>query len=315
MAESLDDLLRSAFTDEALRRMTRRGGVASSAAKGDLALNTELRKQAKAILSNIFDKAMVYVEYRKSKKIDENILRETLEHLSVKSSHYSAPPFTQCETLRSREARKKASAKSGAKKRKSVRGNLAKREITHENRQDDCVYMERAPFVRLCRHMVTQRRANTRMTSEAFSWLQFIIESLLISLLRDAGTLATEITKGHTLNAKSKRIAVNARDIQTVAAILSDCWPVLSTLGHPKEDAPAAPAKASAGRGSGRGRGGRGGRGRGSEGRGRGGSDGGRGRGGSGGGRGGRAAGSSRGGREGKEGGTKKARGSTRKRK
>ena len=93
MAESLDELLRSAFTDEALRRMTRRGGVASSAAKGDLALNTELRKQAKAILTNIFDKAMVYVEYRKSKTIDEGILRETLEHLSVKASHYSAPPL------------------------------------------------------------------------------------------------------------------------------------------------------------------------------------------------------------------------------
>ncbi len=78
MAESLDELLRSAFTDEALRRMTRRGGVASSAAKGDLALNPEIRKQAKVIMTNIFDKAMVYVEYRKSKKIDENILRETL---------------------------------------------------------------------------------------------------------------------------------------------------------------------------------------------------------------------------------------------
>jgi len=162
-------------------------------------------------MTNIFEKALVYVEYRKSKTIDENILRETLEHLSVKASHYSAPPFPQCETLRSREKRKKAQAKTPAIKKRAERGNLAAREITHEKRQGDCVYMERAPFLRLCRHMITKRRADVRLTSETFSWLQFIVESLLISLLRDAGILAKEITKGHTLNAKSKRIAVNAR--------------------------------------------------------------------------------------------------------
>ena len=140
--------MRSAFTDEALRRMTRRGGVASSAAKGDLALNTELRKQAKAMMINIFDKALVYVEHHKTKTIDENILRETLEHLSVKASHYSAPPFPPCETLRSREKRKKAQAKSRspAIKKRANRGNVAKREITHEQRPGDCVYMERAPY-------------------------------------------------------------------------------------------------------------------------------------------------------------------------
>ena len=112
MVESLDGLLRSAFTDEALRRMTRRAGVASSSLKRYLALNPELRKQAKAIMTNIFEKAIVYADCRKSKTIDENILWETLEHLSVKASHYSAPLFPQCETLRSREERKKAQAKS-----------------------------------------------------------------------------------------------------------------------------------------------------------------------------------------------------------
>ena len=52
-----NELLRDAFTDEALRRIARKAGVESATQKGALAVNDELRSLALLMLSNLCDKA------------------------------------------------------------------------------------------------------------------------------------------------------------------------------------------------------------------------------------------------------------------
>ena len=78
------ELLRDAFTDEALRRMARKAGVESATQKGALAINDELRSLAHLMLSNLCDKAIVLADYRDSRTINATILRAALEFLDVK---------------------------------------------------------------------------------------------------------------------------------------------------------------------------------------------------------------------------------------
>ena len=115
------------------------------------------------------------------------------------------------------------------------------------------------------------------MSPESASWIQFIIETLLIDLLHKTGYVVQQVSKGHTEDkpsrpASPKRKAINARDIQACAHIYKRIWPILA--GRQKALKPAEKGRrggVSRVRGaSGRERG-RSGRGRGSGGRGRGG--------------------------------------------
>ncbi len=76
--EDRDTLLDAAFSDEGLRRMARRAGVASAAKSGDLAVNGTVRSIGDLMLRNICEKASVYADYRKSGTVTEEILQETL---------------------------------------------------------------------------------------------------------------------------------------------------------------------------------------------------------------------------------------------
>ena len=67
------ELLRDAFTDEALRRMARKAGVESATQKGALAVNDELRSLALLMLSNLCDKIEIIADYRDSRTIDTTI--------------------------------------------------------------------------------------------------------------------------------------------------------------------------------------------------------------------------------------------------
>ena len=51
------ELLRDAFTDEALRRIARKAGVESATQNGTVAVNDELRSLALLMLGNLCDKA------------------------------------------------------------------------------------------------------------------------------------------------------------------------------------------------------------------------------------------------------------------
>ena len=70
------------------------------------------------------------------------------------------------------------------------------------------------------------------MSPESASWIQFIIETLLIDLLHKTGYVVQQVSKGHTEDkpsrpASPKRKAINARDIQASVQIFKHCWPIL----------------------------------------------------------------------------------------
>ena len=107
----MDDLLRSAFTNEGLRRMTRKAGVSSTREK-DLVVNDELRVVAEIILRNICDKLAILAEYHDRTTVSEAILREALRSLEVRMDSYAVPReqgFRSCESLRSVNSRKRSS--------------------------------------------------------------------------------------------------------------------------------------------------------------------------------------------------------------
>ena len=162
----MDDLLRDAFTNEGLRRMARKAGVSSTREK-DLILNDEVRVVAEIMLRNICEKIRIFADYHGRTIVNEAMLREALQNLDVPMNSYSAPGedgFRACESLRSVNARRRsrdaaspeaaARAKARAKARASafgartVRGSVARDEITHEQTNNfDCAYFEKSPFM------------------------------------------------------------------------------------------------------------------------------------------------------------------------
>ena len=87
----MDNLLRSAFTNEGLRRMTRKAGVSSTREK-DLVVNDELRVVAEIILRNICDKLAILAEYHDRTTVSEAILREALRSLEVRMDSSMSKP-------------------------------------------------------------------------------------------------------------------------------------------------------------------------------------------------------------------------------
>ena len=228
---SRDALLRAAFTDEALRRMARKASVESAAQKGALQVNDELRSIAEVMLGNVCAKAQIIAGYRDSQSITTSVLRAALEILDVKIDVCHEPSddgtFQACKSLRK---------KTGGKGAKKGRGTLAAKEIKHEARNEDCVYTQRAPFIRLLKNIIAN--SAIRVSPEAVSWIQFIIEALLIDLLHKTGFVVEEITKGHTEDtarkpAKAKRNMINARDLKACVEIYKNCWLILAGRRRP----------------------------------------------------------------------------------
>ena len=262
----MDDLLRSAFTNEGLRRMTRKAGVSSTREK-DLVVNDVLRVVAEIILRNICDKLAILAEYHDRTTVSEAILREALRSLEVRMDSYAVPReqgFRSCESLRSVDSRKRSNrdanspaAQARAQARatsfgaRSARGSVARDEIKHEQANSfDCVYLEKLPFARLLRAVVQDgAHPVLKFQPRVVSWIQFVVESLLITILRHTGQLVREISKGHAKpGTKPKREAINARDLAAQVDILKESWPILR--GRRREKA----ASAERGRGRGRGR-------------------------------------------------------------
>ena len=269
----MDDLLRSAFTNEGLRRMARRAGVSSTREK-DLILNDEVRVVAEIMVRNICDKLAIFADYHKRTNVGDAILREALRSLEVRMDSYAVPReqgFRSCESLRSVNSRKRSSrdanspaaqarerARATAFGARSVRGSVARDEIKHEQANGfDCVYLEKLPFARLLRAVMQDgSHPALKFQPRVVSWIQFVVESLLITILRHTGQLVREISKGHAkAGTKPRREAINARDLAAQVDILKESSPILR--GRRREKAAGAERCRGRGRGreSGRGRG------------------------------------------------------------
>ena len=104
-------------------------------------------------------------------------------------------------------------------------------EIRHEEANSfDCVYLEKLPFARLLRAVVQGgTHPALKFQPRVVSWIQFVVEQLLITILRHTGHLVREIHKEHASQpgTKPERKAINARDLAAQVDILKESWPIL----------------------------------------------------------------------------------------
>ena len=224
-----DELIVSAFNEEGLRRMARRADIEAISQSGDLQVIPTIRNYGNIILTNIANKCIIYADHHGRKTIDEHILQESLDYLNIKADFYHIPPenqaFPQCESYRQRMARKKEEANaSGKPLPRKKRGALAKQEMEHEKKQDDCVYLEFASVARLFKFILSEEKEGMKVTLATMTGIQYIVERILIKILHFAGEIARTGSSGNKENSKPKRLGINARDVRTAVRILSECW-------------------------------------------------------------------------------------------
>ena len=293
----------------------------SRSGKGLPTVDDQLRSIADSVLNTVGEKILILADYHGVKTVTPRLLGEALDGL-YRPEQYPSGQLQQCVSLRSATAAEKARAKAAAKaeaKRLAgtspaakaaararakaasspgARGSKAAHEIEHAKAQDDCLYNERAPFARLVRQALRRKRREMgaggvvpsalagdeelRFTPEALLILQFVVESVLIKVLRTADVLVKSLTIGP--RGGKPRATTNQRDVMVAVKVLKECNPILA--GGIAETPARMPEEGAPDHGGSHGRGGRGGargesRGRGSVGgsRGRGAAQGGGGRG------------------------------------
>ena len=220
MTEHLQNLLKEGINDEALRRMSRRAGVQATSQKDSDHVNNALRAIGEQILANLCEKLAIYVQYRAAKTVSKGDVRAACDVLRIKLAAYAVPSnenstFEKCRKF-----------SPGERETKRTRGELAERETKHEQKRENCVYNETAPFVRLVRNIMSDFDASLLFTPATLSWIQYIMEQLLITLLQTAG----RIVKDTTLPPKggASRATLSYRDLAAALDTLSafSCVPV-----------------------------------------------------------------------------------------
>ena len=185
----LRDLLKNGINDEALRRMARRAGVQATSQKETDHVNNALRGIGYQILENICAKLAIYTQHREAKTVTQADFRAACDQLKIKLGIYAVPnennTFEKCRKY-----------SPGARATKRTRGELAEREKKHEQKRENCVYNESAPFVRLVRDVMSETDPALRFTPATLSWLQYIVKQLLINILKAAGQIVKDTTVG-----------------------------------------------------------------------------------------------------------------------
>ena len=228
MNKMVKPLLERAFTDEGLRKIARRAkceAVRSNQEGEEKSVNTILREEGAKMLNLLCEKIVIYLEHSGGKIISAEHVNDAFKYLSVKTSTYHAPAdngiFPACETFR---ARPKAKAAAGAPRAK--RGHTAAAEIEHENRddRDSCVYMERYPFAILVREIVSDYKKDVKISATALSWIQFVVEQHLISILKHTCALVKEISR----SSGRVRVAINVKDVRSIINMLKRYVPLMN---------------------------------------------------------------------------------------
>ena len=147
MGDRLNEILKDAFQDEAFRRMSRRAHVHATSQKDTDSVNWALRKVGEHILDNLCQKMAVYTEHQEKTTVNEISFKSACDLLKVKTSSYAVPrddgTFPKCRKY-----------STGVRRDRRDRGTLAARESRHENKIDNCLYNESAPFSRLVREVI-----------------------------------------------------------------------------------------------------------------------------------------------------------------
>ena len=175
----------------------------------------------------MIEKTVIYLEHAQGKIISEANVNDAFNFLQVKTDTYHSPAdnglFPMCVAHRA-EPKTRARAAAGAPRAK--RGKTAIAEIEHENRFDreDCVYFERYAFARLVRDIVGNYKADVKISANALTWLQFIVEQHIISILRNTCALVRDISK----SSGRLRVAINAKDVRAVCNVLRRYVPLMN---------------------------------------------------------------------------------------
>ena len=224
-------LLKNGINDEALRRMARRAGVQATSQKERDHVNDALRGIGFQILENICEKLAIYTQYREAKTVSQGDFRAACDQLKINLGGYAVPNknnvFEKCRKY-----------SPGARATKRTRGELGELEKRHEQKILNCVYNESAPFVRLVRDVMSETEFGSalRFTPATLSWLQYIVEQLLINILKAAGQIVKDTTLGPKGGAS--RATLSYRDLAAVLDTLEifSCAPVLDGCSKAARD-------------------------------------------------------------------------------
>ena len=225
--EERSTLLLKSFTDSALQRLARKASIEQTSTTKEASAYHAIRRWADVVLFNILKRCVILTEYKRKRTITE----DTVEHIlkeSFRYTAYTAPgidPLPLCPSYRKEDARKRGSGRA-----RRGRGDVAKKEIKHEEGNMGCVYLERAPLFRLLRNMINEQspRKELRLEPAAFNLIQLVVEDVLIRIMQYANYIVRETTKGPKDTSKPRRNIINGRDIDTAVTVLKECFPMLA---------------------------------------------------------------------------------------
>ena len=289
------------FQAEALRRMQRRSSVASASTSGREAgtVNQQLNILAQHILDVMFRRILLACNHAKTKTVSVEVLDGAGLYNAADYAQAMRFDLPQCTSFRSAQDAKKVrakarakaqaklmafaapAAKAKAKAKARARGKTAEQEIQHElEHGEDCLYNERAPFVRLARGSMRRQRdrliaeveamernprqnppeipnvlatgeEELRFSEGMLAYLQYLTERILMKIMEVAGDLVKTITAGP--RGGKPRATLHARDLLAAAAALASCREYSTLLEGPIRQAAGASEEGAPDHGGGRG--------------------------------------------------------------
>jgi len=168
------DTVRDAFKRPGIKRIARRAGVVRL---GGL-MYEEIRGVAKVYLYHVIRLALIFMEYRKSRTLKYEDVKQSLDRLGFKA-------WAVNKVEKSNTSGLKKSTKKTTKPRRTRRGSVAVREVKKYQKSTKLL-MSRAGLDRLVRELIGDEMTNVRLSPRALSLIHVHIEDRLTSLLGNA---------------------------------------------------------------------------------------------------------------------------------
>ena len=231
-----EEIRRRAFQDEALRRIARKSKVSSTTQTRDDDVNEALRVVAESIVDQFCKKAIIIMDYQGNNTLTPKVFDLICHHVGLKADHYAAPDREDGKFPPSKKFKHTTSERALGRRDTPARarGKKAKKEIAHEGKNEQCVYGEFAPFVRYVRTKMARYRPvgrpEIRCVPAVLSWLQYLVEDILATILCVTGDIlkatCPKATTGVPKDNKP-RATVRKGDIVAAVDVLKRCMPVL----------------------------------------------------------------------------------------
>lgn len=170
--------LQDAFKKPGIKRIARRAGVVRISGL----MYEEIRGVAKVYLYDVIRLAVTFMEYRKSRTLKYEDVKESLDRLGFKT-------WAVNKVEKSNTSGLKRTTKKKTTKRKPLRGSVAVREVKKYQKSTKLL-MSRAGLDRLVREIIGDFMTNVRLSPRALSLIHVHIEDRLTTLLRNAQLVA-----------------------------------------------------------------------------------------------------------------------------